>query len=114
MPTKRCKRSTKPSTPALTTSRPSRGRYASLGQPLWRVPGKAEGGWRMPSGSESAIELAREVWTPYEQAIQRFEEAWERGDRPALDDYLAVGVSHPRAALVEFVHTDLEFRLKAG
>jgi hypothetical protein len=67
----------------------------------------------MAAGSEPAVELARENWLPYEQAIQRFEEAWQRGERPALDNYLPAGPAQ-KAALIEFVHTDLEFRLKAG
>jgi serine/threonine protein kinase len=60
------------------------------------------------------VELAPEDWVPFEQVIRRFEEAWQRGEEPALDDFLPAGATPPWAALVELVHTDLEYRLKAG
>jgi hypothetical protein len=62
--------------------------------------------------NERALEPAPEDWLPYEHLLRRFEQAWERGPRPVLDDYLPAG--GPRALLVELVHTDLEYRLKAG
>jgi serine/threonine protein kinase len=49
-----------------------------------------------------------------EQIIDRFEQAWQRGEHPALDDYLPPGEAERRAALVELVQIDLERRLKAG
>src|SRR5262249_42395493 len=68
----------------------------------------------MSSANERAVELAPEEWLPYERLIQRFEQAWERGLRPALDDYLPAGEAQPWAVWVELLHTDLEYRLKAG
>jgi hypothetical protein len=50
----------------------------------------------------------------HEQIIVRFEEAWQRGERPALDDYLPSGEAERRAVLADLVHVDLERRLKAG
>ena len=49
--------------------------------------------------------------TPLEDAIDRFEDAWQQGGRPAIDDYLT---GDDGALLVELVHVDLEYRLKAG
>jgi hypothetical protein len=49
-----------------------------------------------------------------EQVIRRFEEAWHRGRRPVLQDYLPVGEAAGHPLLVELVHADLEYRLKAG
>jgi hypothetical protein len=46
-----------------------------------------------------------------EMIIERFEAAWERGDRPVLDEYLP---PDDHRALAELVHIDLERRLKAG
>src|SRR5439155_13592696 len=37
----------------------------------------------------------------------------QRGERPAIDNYLAAGADRS-ALLVELVHVDLEYRLKAG
>src|SRR4051812_22983101 len=48
-----------------------------------------------------------------EAAIKRFENAWQRGPRPAIDDYLPAGDLRA-ALLIELVHIDLELRLKAG
>jgi tetratricopeptide (TPR) repeat protein len=65
------------------------------------------------STREAGPHLAPDPWPPYERRLQEFEQAWQRGERPELADYLPAGEGR-RAALVEVVHTDLEFRLKAG
>ena len=48
-----------------------------------------------------------------EEVIDRFEDAWQRGDRPEVDDYLT-GDDGRHELMVELVHADLEYRLKAG
>jgi predicted ATPase/tRNA A-37 threonylcarbamoyl transferase component Bud32 len=47
-------------------------------------------------------------------AIRRFEDAWRRGDRPALEDYLPAGGGLRFRLLIELAHIDLELRLKGG
>lgn len=60
-------------------------------------------------------ELSSEDSARLETCLERFEAAWQRGERPALDDFLVGGDGPPRRAqLLELVHTDLEYRLKAG
>ena len=54
------------------------------------------------------------VWSRTEQIIERFEQAWQQGQRPNVDDYLALDGADPHALLIELVHADLECRLKAG
>ncbi len=50
-----------------------------------------------------------------EAAVGRFEELWLRGERPALTDFLNGLHGEDRLPLlVELVHAELEFRLKAG
>jgi serine/threonine protein kinase len=49
-----------------------------------------------------------------EHLLRRFDRAWQRGERPALEEYLAQANGQRRAALLELVHTELEYRLKAG
>jgi serine/threonine protein kinase/formylglycine-generating enzyme required for sulfatase activity len=49
-----------------------------------------------------------------EEIIRRFEEAWQAGLRPAMEDYLPVDPVERSLVLVELVHADLEKRLKAG
>jgi hypothetical protein len=50
---------------------------------------------------------------PLEQLLDRFEDAWQRGERPDIDLFLPAG-SDRLLALVELVHIDLERRLKSG
>ncbi len=52
--------------------------------------------------------------TRLEQVLRAFEDAWQRGERPDLDAYLPSAAAERGAALVELVHTDLEYRLRAG
>src|SRR5579884_1815721 len=49
-----------------------------------------------------------------EQCVDCFETAWRDGQYPHLPDFLPVGEIERRATLLELVHTDLEYRLKAG
>jgi tetratricopeptide (TPR) repeat protein/tRNA A-37 threonylcarbamoyl transferase component Bud32 len=59
--------------------------------------------------------LPTEAWNRLEDAIRQFEDAWRTGQRPAIDRFLAGPADIERLALlVELVHADLEFRLKAG
>jgi serine/threonine-protein kinase len=45
--------------------------------------------------------------------VERFEAAWQAGQRPDIDAHLPPGPGR-RAALVELAHVELEWRLKAG
>jgi WD40 repeat protein len=58
--------------------------------------------------------LPCEVWERLEGILERFEDAWKRGQRPAIDDYLAQIDGERRALLIELVHEDLAYRLQAG
>ncbi len=54
------------------------------------------------------------AWAQLEEVIARFEDAWQQGRPPSIDEYLrADGVERP-TLVTELVHTDLECRLKAG
>src|SRR5262245_150524 len=68
----------------------------------------------MPTANPQMYDLPREVWRRLERILERFEDAWERGERPALEDYLAGEGRERQALLIELVHEDLEYRLKAG
>ncbi len=54
------------------------------------------------------------AWAECEAAIKAFEEAWRRGPAPALRDFLVVEGPERQALLIELIHVDLEFRIKAG
>jgi hypothetical protein len=47
--------------------------------------------------------------------LRRFRDAWQRGERPELEPYLAaLGPDERRVLLLDLAHEDLEFRLAAG
>lgn len=48
------------------------------------------------------------------EAVRRFEDAWRRGTRPAINDHLPNSDPARWRVLVELVHIELELRLKAG
>jgi serine/threonine protein kinase len=58
--------------------------------------------------------LSIEAWQAVDKIIDRFEEAWHAGRRPAIADYLPSEGDERQLALRELVHIDLELRLKAG
>jgi serine/threonine protein kinase len=58
---------------------------------------------------EFPAELAR-----LESIVERFENAWRRGQPPAIDEYLQADDVEPRKLVVELAHVDLECRIKAG
>jgi tetratricopeptide (TPR) repeat protein len=49
-----------------------------------------------------------------ETIVERFEQAWHSSTPPRIEDFLGAAPIERRALLVELVHTDLEYRLKAG
>lgn len=59
-------------------------------------------------------DLSSEGSALLESCVARFEAACQRGERPALDDYLIGDGAPRRAQLLEMIYTDLEYRLKAG
>ena len=49
-----------------------------------------------------------------ERTIARFEDAHHRAENPSIDDYLPQEGEERHALLLELVHVELEYRLKAG
>jgi hypothetical protein len=66
-----------------------------------------------PSNKEVAG-VSQGEWGRLEAIVEQFEEAWQKGHRPAIDDYLKAGEVEPRKLVIELAHADLECRLKAG
>ena len=53
-------------------------------------------------------------WSQGEELLAAFERAWRAGQSPKIDDYLRGEDTEQEELLVELIHVDLEFRLKAG
>src|SRR5260370_25186762 len=67
--------------------------------------------WR--SGASASLPSA--AWARLERVLERFEDAWQSGQRPDLDDYLAeAGPGERTALLIELVHEDLDYRFQRG
>jgi urea ABC transporter urea binding protein len=49
-----------------------------------------------------------------EQAIEAFEESWQHGERPAIDEFLPTEPSLRAKTLSHLAHIDLEYRWRAG
>ena len=68
----------------------------------------------MLSGKSPADHLPSADWEQLEAIVAHFEEAWQSGSQPRLADYLPSEDDQCLAVLVELIHSDMEFRLKAG
>src|SRR6266849_3161178 len=68
----------------------------------------------MVPSKEDYADLSPENSAQVDAVVDRFEEAWQRGQRPAVDTYLPPAGPLRRAVLINLVHVDLERRLEAG
>ena len=68
----------------------------------------------MTATSNSPAPYPEGVQGRRDEIIRRFEEAWRRGARPALNDFLPPEGPERHALLVELAPLDLERRLQAG
>jgi serine/threonine-protein kinase len=62
---------------------------------------------------DSFNDFAGEGWLRREVVVRQFEEAWQHGPRPNLDQFLQAS-PECRGLLLELVHVDLELRHRAG
>jgi serine/threonine protein kinase/WD40 repeat protein len=65
-------------------------------------------------GNDTCDELSSDDSLRLEEQVRQFETAWKQGRRPAIEDYLPPTENLRPAVLLELVHTDMEYRLKAG
>jgi hypothetical protein len=68
----------------------------------------------MPAAKRLADEHLMGNWGQVQILTRRFEEAWQKGTPPLLDDYLSGQGEQHLVLLGELVLTDLEYRWKAG
>lgn len=67
----------------------------------------------MSATTRSLQQLPSEVQRQLEVIVVRFEEAWQSGRRPVIEDYLPLNEAERWPVLLELIHVDLERRLKA-
>src|SRR5438093_1858911 len=68
----------------------------------------------MALAPDSLDQVSDEQSTELEGLIHQFEQAWQRGPAPVIENYLPSEPARGRCVLWELVHTDLEYRLQAG
>jgi WD40 repeat protein/serine/threonine protein kinase len=68
----------------------------------------------MSATHDSDDDRGPEIPTQLLSLVERFEDSWQCGGRPALADYLPANGSQRQAVLAHLVHVDLERRLNAG
>jgi hypothetical protein len=59
-------------------------------------------------------EPAKDTWQRVDAFVQRFEEAWQKGARPAIEAFLPKDGPDRLAVLKELIQVDRERRLLAG
>ena len=62
----------------------------------------------------TASELDTVDWEGVQGIVRKFRRALDRGERPALEAYLPEHGTQRKDALIELVHEEMEFRIKAG
>ena len=62
----------------------------------------------------TAGELNTVEWEGVQGVVREFRRALDRGERPALEAYLPEHGTQRKDALIELVHEEMEFRIKAG
>jgi tetratricopeptide (TPR) repeat protein/tRNA A-37 threonylcarbamoyl transferase component Bud32 len=67
-----------------------------------------------PRAGQPQSEINSDRWQVQEKLVLEFEDAWRAGRRPAIADHLPTEEPARGAVLVELVHAELEFRLRAG
>jgi hypothetical protein len=68
----------------------------------------------MASAHQPAGWPAKEKWLLIDAFVQPFEQAWQRGGRPAIDDFLPRDSPDRLAVLKELVRVDIERRRSSG
>ena len=67
----------------------------------------------MPATNSLFRQLPTQEWDRLQLILKEFDTEWQRGQRPALTEYLAREPVARLALLLELIHVELEFRLKA-
>ncbi|HVS36488.1 MAG TPA: protein kinase [Gemmataceae bacterium] len=68
----------------------------------------------MYSADKTPAALSPAAVARIEESVDRFEEGWQAGQGPAIEDHLPADSEVRAALLVELVHVELEYRLKNG
>src|SRR5580692_740204 len=72
------------------------------------------GGDSIPSEVRRTPELESSVWEEVQVVVRAFRQALRRGERPAIEDHAPVGSPQRTFVLMELIHEEMEFHIKAG
>jgi serine/threonine protein kinase len=68
----------------------------------------------MPFKLASATELDHLSWLGVQERVRSFRQAIARGERPELNQYAPAGTADRKVVLLELLHEEMEYRIKAG
>ena len=68
----------------------------------------------MPLETRPISELDDRAWSELQRSVRRFRRALQCGEQPEIEAFATAGGAHRLKVLVELVHEELEFRIKAG
>ncbi len=72
------------------------------------------GGDSIPSEVRRAHELESSVWEGIQVVVHTFRQALRRGEQPAIETHAPEGSPHRKLVLIELIHEEMDFRIKAG
>ena len=68
----------------------------------------------MPLETVPLSELDHLAWSELQQVVRTFRDALRRGEHPEIEAFASAPSSNRPTALVELIHEEMEFRIKAG
>ena len=71
-------------------------------------------GATMRSATDSTLAVDSVAWEGIQDVVRVFRQAMERGERPAIEDYAPPGDADRGPLLLELIHEEMEFAIKAG
>ena len=84
------------------------------------VVGLQAGEWRQREGRAMRLEpcpspeLDSFNWEGIQEVVRSFRRALRCGERPAIEAYIPAGNGHRKALLLELIHEEIDFKVKAG
>src|SRR5262245_7731968 len=68
----------------------------------------------MTASRQNLSRLDSEAWFAVQKIVERFEHAWQDGQKPVIRDFVPTDEGERDNALIELVHTDIEYQWQTG